>query len=475
MTAVEQTMDPAALLRAQLPGDELERWRAAQPGLAQPSDADFSTYRRDCAAASTFWMLTDSLFEHMPAKPKRKEAEQAAAGVLHQTAREVRARFLRAHVGTLYGRLTGNQTKPIRAQELVELAANEVPGLAPSRAALEAERGRPLKDKEGLEIDQGLLISHVLADPQAGAHLVHAMLGPRAESLERLEELERTGAVDLGCALVDRVGNVGQVTVRNTAYLNAEDDSTNDALETAIDLALLDPHIEVGVLRGAPVEHPRYAGRRIFNAGLNLTHLYQGTLSFMFYLTRDLGLVNKLYRGLSGREFWPSGPESTLEKPWIAAVEGFAIGGGCQLLLVMDHVLAEQGAYFNLPARKEGIIPGAANLRLPRLVGDRLARQAIMFDRQFVADSPEGHLLCDEVVPPGAMDQAIDVATRALTSSGVVSAAANRKALRVGQEPLEVFQTYMATYAREQAYCHFSPALIRNLEQYWVSRERSQR
>jgi Na+-driven multidrug efflux pump len=98
----------------------------------------------------------------------------------------------------------------------------------------------------------------------------------------------------------------------------------------------------------------------------------------------------------------------------------------------MDRVLAEAGSYFNLPARKEGIIPGAANLRLPRLVGDRLARQGIMFDRQFPADSPEGRLLCDEVVPVGDMDAAIARAVESLTSSGVVSAAANRKALRVG-------------------------------------------
>jgi thioesterase DpgC len=54
----------------------------------------------------------------------------------------------------------------------------------------------------------------------------------------------------------------------------------------------------------------------------------------------------------------------------------------------------------------------------------------------------------------------------------VVSAASNRKALRVGQEPLAVFQAYMATYAREQARCHFSPALIRNLELNWRAHER---
>ena len=54
------------------------------------------------------------------------------------------------------------------------------------------------------------------------------------------------------------------------------------------------------MLRGGVVEHPRYAGRRIFGAGLNLTHLYRGQISYRFFPVRDLGYVNKVYRGLSG-------------------------------------------------------------------------------------------------------------------------------------------------------------------------------
>jgi thioesterase DpgC len=70
------------------------------------------------------------------------------------------------------------------------------------------------------------------------------------------------------------------------------------------------------------------------------------------------------------------------------------------------------------------------------------------------------------------MDEVIGRAVATLTDSGLVSAAANRKALRVAQEPLDTFRQYMALYAREQAYCHFSPALVRNLEQNWVARDR---
>jgi thioesterase DpgC len=125
-----------------------------------------------------------------------------------------------------------------------------------------------------------------------------------------------------------------------------------------------------------------------------------------------------------------------------------------------------------LPARKEGIIPGCSNMRLPRFVGNRIARQAIMYGRRLDCDSAEGHLICDEVVPPEAMDGALANVIEGLTSSGVVSAVANRRGFRIAEEPLDLFRRYLALYFREQAYCHFSPALISNLERYWKASQR---
>ncbi len=113
----------------------------------------------------------------------------------------------------------------------------------------------------------------------------------------------------------------------------------------------------------------------------------------------------------------------TKEKPWVAQLDTFAIGGGCQYLLAMDYVVAGSDAYMTLPARKEGIIPGAANLRLTRFVGARLARQAIMMGRRFDCDSPEGRMICDVVVPPDQVEAAVMKVCDDFTSSGVVSAA----------------------------------------------------
>jgi thioesterase DpgC len=236
---------------------------------------------------------------------------------------------------------------------------------------------------------------------------------------------------------------------------------------------LLDSASEICVLRGGAVDHPNYAGRKVFSAGINLTHLYRGKIPYLWYVRRDMGVVKKMLRGLAISGVSPEEVYGgTREKPWIAGLDGFAIGGGCQYLLVMDYVVAGSDAYMTLPARKEGIIPGAANLRLPRFVGARIARQAIMAGRRLDCDTPEGRMIWDEIVPPAAMEVTIDRVVADFTGSGVVSAAGNRRAFRVGEEPLDTFRRYMAVYCREQAYCHFSPALIANLEQHWNAAQR---
>jgi thioesterase DpgC len=59
-----------------------------------------------------------------------------------------------------------------------------------------------------------------------------------------------------------------------------------------------------------------------------------------------------------------------------------------------------------------------------------------------------------------------------LTGSGAVGAIGNRRALRLAAEPFDTFRQYAALYAREQALCHFSPALISNLETFWNAQSR---
>ena len=159
-----------------------------------------------------------------------------------------------------------------------------------------------LADKEGVEIAQGDFLSHVFNHKPSGDYLLHSMLRPLPESQDTAREVSKGREIGARNGSGRASGVLGAVYFNNPRYLNAEDETTLRPLEIATDLVLLDSEIQVGLLRGNPVSHPRYAGRRIFSSGLNLTHLYEGRIPFLFYLTRDLGLTNKIYRGLaSGR------------------------------------------------------------------------------------------------------------------------------------------------------------------------------
>ncbi len=431
-------------------------------------------FDKDTALVSELFAGLDSELAALPVKPERTAAQEAAASTILDRGRVAREDFLEVHVATLYDSLTEGRTRLLRVAELAYAAAELVPGLVPTRDRIAAERTHLQKHKDGWEYDQGILISRVLDNPIAGYHLMHAMAQPLPEAVELLDELRRTDRIDLGTTLVERRGNVGHLTIQHHKYLNAEDDESTRAMELATDLILLDDRIDVGLLRGAEAQHPKYLGRRVFDAGVNLTRLYHGEVSLIeFFIERELGLINKWFRGHSVGNGEVSIVERRHEKPWIAAVDTFAIGGGCQYLLVMDRVVARSGAFVNLPARREGFLPGCGNMRLPRFVGEKVARQGIFFNRDIYVDSPEGRQIVDDlVVDEEGMQAAIADAVDALTATGTVGINANRTQVRIGVEPLETFRAYMANLSIGQARCMYSPAIIRNLELAWDPRRR---
>ena len=201
-------------------------------------------------------------------------------------------------------------------------------------------------EKDGIEVDQGIFLAHTLALPEAGMHLCEAMLRPKQESLARVDEFVQNGVIDFGPARIERQGKAAVVTVQNPRFLNAEDDDTLGDTETAADIAILDPLAEICVLRGGVVDHPKYKGRKIFSSGINLTHIYRGKIPYLWYIRRDMGVVNKIFRGIATGAASPDEIYGgTREKPWIATVDGWAIGGGCQYLLAMDYVIAGSDAY----------------------------------------------------------------------------------------------------------------------------------
>jgi len=175
-----------------------------------------------------------------------------------------------------------------------------------------AESALLQRDKEGLEIDQGIFVSAVLANPLSGRHLCHAMLLPRAEAVRAAGGAgkKRSRGSRRGRSVAQRQGFLRDP--EESRHLNAEDDTTLDAAEIAVDLAILDPRTQICVLRGDTVQGGKHQGRRVLGSGINLTHLYYGKVPFIWYLQRDLGIVNKIYRGLARptqyRTTSPGGP-----------------------------------------------------------------------------------------------------------------------------------------------------------------------
>ncbi|MEW2416960.1 (3,5-dihydroxyphenyl)acetyl-CoA 1,2-dioxygenase DpgC [Streptomyces sp. NPDC046866] len=440
-----------------------ERSGDREKDLATGAPAFAGDLAADAGLLARYAADTERMLALLPPRRDRTGAEAERAAGLHEDCRAARHAFLARYADAVYDVLTAGRTRRPRLPDLAAEAAVRFPGLVPDAALLAEERGRLQAHKEGREIDQGIFFGALLRSPAAGTHLIESMLRPAPGSADRLAEFRRTDRLELPAVLLERRGEAAHVTFRNGDCLNAEDNRLIADLETAVDVALLDDRVRVGVLRGGPVTHPRHAGKRIFSAGINLKELRSGGISFVeFLLGRELGYVNKLARGLLLDEP-AAGGTATAGKPWVGVVDSFAIGGGMQLLLVLDRVIAEEGAFLSLPAADEGIVPGLGNLRLTRLTGARTARQIILSGRRIHTADPAASLLVDEVLPAAALDGAAERAVRELAGPAV---AANRAMLTLAEEPLELLRGYLAEFAVVQARRIYSPDVLAKAERH---------
>lgn len=386
---------------------------------------------------------------------------------------EVRGQIVREFGIEIYETITNKWTDMFRTEEFLYLLAEQFPGMAPTRAEIESDNKFTLLEKQGYEISQGVLVSNFLAHPKIGFHMMEAMRLPKKESLNYLTEFMQSGEIEFSTIKLSREGNVGNITISSIKSLNAEDSILNDELEIAVDLCLMDTQIEVGVMRGDFMEHVKYKDKRVFCSGVNLTKLYYGAIPYTFYVERELGLMSKILRGQYSRELpWEDGIDKGIEKPFITVVDTHAIGGGCQMVLIADVVIAASDSYFTIPARTEGFIPGVANFRIQRYMGQRLARKMINFNHKVLAASVEGEMLTDFVVDPSEIDSTLTNVLNDICGSGIHGMVSNRKAFRIGAESVDNFRRYMVMFSKEQVRCMFNNEIIKNLEKIWIKKNK---
>ena len=119
--------------------------------------------------------------------------------------------------------------------------------------------------------------------------------------------------------------------------------------------------------------------------------------------------------------------------PVIAAVEGFALAGGCELALLSDFIVAGETAVFGLPETTLGIFPGIGGTQLlPRVLGAPLAKELIFTGRRMKVDEAKTAGLVNHVVPAGqARTKAMEIA-RAVAANGPVAVRQAKKAIMAG-------------------------------------------
>jgi thioesterase DpgC len=408
------------------------------------------------------WIATEETVLHTSDKATDSNAHRE----LQSKIAAFRGLIVQTHGEELYKLATEDFTKNLRLQELLDTLAQRVPSLLPTQTQFAEDSQVKLSKKKGYELSYGAILSAFLRVPKIAYHIMESMQLPMEESLSYKEQFFAEGKIEFRTVTLERQGNIGFMTLTNIDSLNAEDFLLMHEMELATDLILLDPKIDVGVIRGDVMDHKKYQGKRVFCSGVNLTKLYNGELPYMFYVAREFGLMNKIYRGLSSLDSIEEG----IEKPWISVVDTHAIGGGCQIVLICDYVIAAEDAYFTIPARTEGFIPGLANLRLQRYTGHALARKMINMNHKVEANTTHGALLADEVQPTAQIEEALHNIVKEVSENGIHGMISNRKAFRIGVEPVETFRNYMEMFSKEQAQCMYNNEIIKNLEDFWGER-----
>jgi enoyl-CoA hydratase len=177
--------------------------------------------------------------------------------------------------------------------------------------------------------------------------------------------------------LYEKKGAIAYITVNRPKVLNALTNATMEELRSAFTSAQADETVRVVILTGA--------GEKAFIAGADIGELAQlDPVAAMGYLRRNQAVLDLI---------------ENLGKPTIACINGFALGGGCEVAMACSLRLASENAKLGLPEPRLGIIPGwGGTQRLPRLVGKGIALQLLLSAENISAQEARRIGLVNEVV-----------------------------------------------------------------------------
>lgn len=227
-------------------------------------------------------------------------------------------------------------------------------------------------------------------------------------------------------------GKVGLITLNRPKALNALNDDLINEIGQALDAFEADEAIGCIVITGS---------EKAFAAGADIGAM------------KDFGYMD-VYKGNYISSNWDR--VGRCRKPMIAAVAGYALGGGCELAMMCDFIIAAENAQFGQPEVKLGVLPGAGGTqRLPRAIGKAKAMELCLTGRNMGAQEAEQAGLVARIVPleqllPDALATAEKIAANSLPVAMMIKESINRAYESSLQEGL-LFErrSFHATFAMQ--------------------------
>ena len=227
--------------------------------------------------------------------------------------------------------------------------------------------------------------------------------------------------------------HVARITLNRPEAMNSLNPEIRWELSKRWDTIEADPDIWVAVVTGA--------GERAFCAGADLKHRSRERDATP-ELRAKWQRMNAESKSLIERWYYP--------KPVIAAVNGFALGGGLELAMACDIIVASEHAELGLPEPRRGLIAGAAGVhRLPRQIGLKVAMGYMLTGRHMSAQRAYELGLVNEVVPPAKLHEAVDGYVADILKCAPLSVRATKEATMRGLD-MPLAQAFYTPYEWEQ-------------------------